>query len=81
MKILYRVYHIVQSEMIERVDLPSVDSFLRNAMGVDSAHKGTILDVRYHMKDFDSEEEAVQFISNPNLMVYEEYEIVKIYKT
>ncbi len=76
MKILYRLYHIVESEMIQRVDLP----FSETGMGVDSAHKGTILDVRYIVKDFDSEEEAVQFLSNPNLMVYEEYEIVKIYK-
>ena len=75
MKILYRVYHIVQSEMIERVELPST------AMGVDSAHKGTILDVRYNVKDFDSEEEAVQFISDIDMATYHEYEIVKIYKT
>ena len=70
MKILYRVYQVLQSEMVERVSLSST------GLGVDSAY----IDVRYDMKDFDSEEEAVQFLSNPNLMTYEEYEIVKIYK-
>jgi hypothetical protein len=70
MKILYRVYQVLQSEMVERVSLSST------GLGVDSAY----IDVRYDMKDFDSEEEAVQFISSVENMSDAEYEIVKIYR-
>ena len=69
MKILYRVYEVLQSEMVERVSLSSM------GLGVDSAY----IDVRCDMKDFDSEEEAFQFISNVENMSNAEYEIVKIY--
>jgi hypothetical protein len=56
--------------MVERVSLSST------GLGVDSAY----IDVRHDMKDFDSEEEAVQFISNVENMSDAEYEIVKIYR-
>jgi hypothetical protein len=56
--------------MVERVSLSST------GLGVDSAY----IDVRYDMKDFDSEEEAVQFISSVENMSDAEYEIVKIYR-
>ena len=70
MKILYRVYEVLQSEMVERVSLSAT------GLGVDSEY----IDVRYDMKDFDSEEEAVQFISDVENMSNAEYEIVKIYR-
>lgn len=70
MKILYRVYQVSQSEMVERVSLSSM------GLSTDSA----FVDIRYDMQDFDSEEEAVQFISNVENMSDAEYEIVKIYR-
>jgi hypothetical protein len=70
MKILYRVYQVAQSEMVERVSLSSM------GLSTDSA----FIDIRYDMQDFDSEEEAVQFISNVENMSDAEYEIVKIYR-
>tara|TARA_R110000751_G_scaffold144021_1_gene247649 strand:- start:146 stop:361 length:216 start_codon:yes stop_codon:yes gene_type:complete len=70
MKILYRVYQVAQSEMVERVSLSSM------GLSADSA----FVDIRYDMQDFDSKEEAVQFISNVENMSDAEYEIVKIYR-
>ncbi len=70
MKILYRVYQVSQSEMVERVSLSSM------GLSTDSA----FIDIRYDMQDFDSKEEAVQFISNVENMSDAEYEIVKIYR-
>ncbi len=70
MKILYRVYQVAQSEMVERVSLSSM------GLSTDSA----FVDIRYDMQDFDSKEEAVQFISNVENMSDAEYEIVKIYR-
>lgn len=70
MKILYRVYQVSQSEMVERVSLSST------GLSTDSA----FIDIRYDIKDFDSEEEAVQFISSVENMSDAEYEIVKIYR-
>ena len=70
MKILYRVYQVSQSEMVERVSLSST------GLSTDFSY----IDVRYDMQDFDSKEEAVQFISGVENMSDAEYEIVKIYR-
>ena len=70
MKISYRVYQVSQSEMVERVSLSST------GLSTDFSY----IDVRYDMQDFDSKEEAVQFISSVENMSDEEYEIVKIYR-
>jgi hypothetical protein len=68
MTIIYRIYQIIQEDIVESAGL--------SASGLDIYN--ICRDMRLHITDKDTEHEAIDFVVNAQ--AGEEYEIVKIYK-